>query len=46
MRKISDVVLLYCIYSHIVFGRISAVKNESENKVKEMSDKVQQLENQ
>ena len=46
MRKISDVVLSYWIYSHIFFGRIYAVKNESENKVKEMSDKVQQLENQ
>lgn len=29
----------------LLFGRISAVKKESEKKVKKMSDKVQVLEN-
>ena len=38
-------VLFYCISSHMFFTRISAVK-ESENKVKEISDKAQHLETQ
>lgn len=45
-EKNSDFVLCYYIYSHIFFGRISSVKNESENRVKEMSDKAQDLETQ